>query len=269
MSDRQRHVSSSGSRDHADDADRESRVEQLLLAGLDQYFAGRYEQAIDIWTRVSFLERRNGRAKAYIDRARGLVAERQRETDALVHEGVAAYESGDLTMARALLTRAVDRGAQSDTALLFLGRLQRVEQLPAPLPTAAGVAAAEPPAARAGASVWGWGMTVTASAALAATVLIGARPVASFLAELPIAMPATAPVPLEPLPVARASERVFDRARVLRAQGRSRDALRALGTIEVADPLRAAADGLRAEIQREILAGLNGAPPIAPPEVSR
>jgi tetratricopeptide (TPR) repeat protein len=267
MSERQRHVSPSGSRDHADDADRESRVEQLLLAGLDQYFAGRYEQAIDIWTRVAFLERRNGRAKAYIDRARGLVAERQREADALVHEGVAAYHAGDLAMARALLTRAVDRGAQSDTALLYLGRLQRVELLPGP--AAAGGAAFELPVARSGAGVWSWSVTVAASLVLALGILVGARPVASFLAELPIAMPSTAPVALDPLPVARPSDRALDQARVLRAQGRRRDALRALGTIEVADPLRAAADGLRAEIQREILAGLNEAPPITTPEVSR
>src|SRR6478735_516051 len=118
MSDRPRQVPHSEPRDLAEDAegvDRESRVEQLLLAGLDQYFAGRYEQAIDVWTRVAFLDRRNTRAKAYIDRARGLVAERQREIEALVQEGVAAYHAGDLAASRTLLTRAVDRGGHSDT----------------------------------------------------------------------------------------------------------------------------------------------------------
>jgi hypothetical protein len=82
-------------------------------------------------------------------------------------------------------------------------------------------------------------------------------------------MPATAPVALEPLPVARPSERVFDRARGLRAEGRPRDALRALGTIDLADPLRPAADALRAAIQREILAGLSEVPAVTTPEVSR
>src|SRR6186713_230655 len=134
MSDRPRQVPHTAPRDLAGDAeaaDREGRIEQLLLAGLDQYFAGRLDEAIDVWTRVAFLDRRNTRAKAYIDRARGLVAERQREVEALVYEGVEAYQAGNLLVARSLLTRAVDRGGHSDTAQLFLERLRRSETLAA------------------------------------------------------------------------------------------------------------------------------------------
>src|SRR6185503_6256886 len=145
------------------------RVEQLLLAGLDQYFAGRYEQAIDVWTRVAFLDRRNSRAKAYIDRARGLVAERQREVEALVQEGVAAYHAGDLAVARTLLTRAVDRGGPSDTAQLFLERLHRSESLPG-MPAAA----ARPAPRRDGTpapAVWSWVITAAVCVTLAAAIL--------------------------------------------------------------------------------------------------
>ena len=39
-------------------AEREAKIEQLLLAGLDHYFAGQYDQAINIWTRALFLDRR-------------------------------------------------------------------------------------------------------------------------------------------------------------------------------------------------------------------
>lgn len=253
MSDRPRHVPHTAPRDHADDAegaDRESRVEQLLLAGLDQYFAGRYEQAIDVWTRVAFLDRRNNRAKAYIDRARGLVAERQRELEALVQEGVAAYHAGELAASRALLMRAVDRGGHSDTAQLFLERLQRSEVLPVPTVPASrlpGHGAQTPP-------VWSWVSTGAVSAALAAAILIAARPVATFVADLPIAVPAAAPAPVDPLPVARASDRVLARARTLRDQGRVADALRLLDSVDRADVGRAAADALRAEIQRTALA---------------
>jgi hypothetical protein len=67
------------------DAEREARIEQLLLSGLDHYFAGQYEQAINIWTRVAFLERGHGRARAYIERARSALAERQRESEELLH----------------------------------------------------------------------------------------------------------------------------------------------------------------------------------------
>lgn len=254
MSERQRHTPHTGSRDHADDADREDRIEQLLLAGLDHYFAGQYEQAIDIWTRVAFLKRRNSRAKAYIDRARGLVAERQREAEALVHEGVAAYEAGDLTSSRLLLTRAVDRGAQSDTALLFLDRLRRVETLSSgetPTPSARrSEAPRQAPASRSGS----WIVTLGASVLLAGAILIGARPIVSILSDVSVVGPAPAAAPLEALPTARPSDRVLDRAQALRRQGRLREALRALSVIDVADPARAASDELRAQLQREIFA---------------
>jgi hypothetical protein len=261
MSDRPRQVPHTAPRDLAGDpeaADREGRIEQLLLAGLDQYFAGRLDEAIDVWTRVAFLDRRNTRAKAYIDRARGLVAERQREVEALVHEGVAAYHSGDLLVARSLLTRAVERGGHSDTAQLFLERLQRSETLPPapPAPAPRHAAAWERPAT---AGVWSWLATAAVSAALALVILVAARPVASFVAELPLAVPAAAPTAPPPLPVARISDSVLERARVLRAQGRRVDALGILARVDVADGQRGAADALRADIQREILADVDAA----------
>ena len=49
--------------------ERDARVEELLLAGLDHYFGGQHELAISVWTRVLFLDRGHARAKAYIDRA--------------------------------------------------------------------------------------------------------------------------------------------------------------------------------------------------------
>ena len=258
MPDRPRHLPNAAPRDPADDAeggDRESRVEELLLAGLDQYFAGRYEQAIDVWTRVAFLDRRNSRAKAYIDRARGLVAERHREVEALVQEGVAAYHGGDLAAARALLTKAVDRGGHTDTAHLFLERLHRSEALP-------GSVAAPPPrhAPRsdtpAAPTIWRRLVTAAVCVSLAVAILVAARPVASFVAELPLAMPDAVPAPVEPLPLARPSDRVLADARALRAQGRYVDALRALEGVDVADAQRPAADALRAEIQRTVLANM-------------
>ena len=108
--------------DGSADADRDALIERLLLAGLDHYFEGRYEQAVNVWTRVAFLERGHGRARAYIERARGALAERQRESDELLHRGLDAYRTGDLAGARELLTRAVANGS-TETALVFLERL--------------------------------------------------------------------------------------------------------------------------------------------------
>lgn len=259
MPDRPRPVPPAAPRDLAEDAegaDRESRVEQLLLAGLDQYFAGHYEQAIDVWTRVAFLDRRNSRAKAYIDRARGLVAERQREVEALVQEGVAAYQAGDLAQARTLLTRAVDRGGHSDTAQLFLERLHRSDLLPERPPAPARRPA---PVSRPSATPLNWLVTGVVAGGLAALILVAARPVASFVAELPIAVPSAPPMPAEGLPVARPSDRTIAAARAAWAQKNAAEAIRLLEAVDVADARRPEADALRAEIQRQVLAGVQTA----------
>ena len=42
--------------------ERDAKIEQLLLAGLDHYFASQYDQAINIWTRALFIDRNHARA---------------------------------------------------------------------------------------------------------------------------------------------------------------------------------------------------------------
>src|SRR5262252_5736443 len=86
-----------GSRAH-DDAlpgDRDAKIEQLLLVGLDHYFAARYELAINVWSRALFLDRSHARARAYIERARSALAERQRESEEMLQKGVAAFHRGE------------------------------------------------------------------------------------------------------------------------------------------------------------------------------
>src|SRR5258708_23166266 len=105
--------------------ERESRIEELLLAGLDHYFSGQHELAISVWTRVLFLDRSHARARAYIERARGAIAERQREGEELLQTGAAAFSRGDTEDARRLLTSAVERGVSPEEALALLERLAR------------------------------------------------------------------------------------------------------------------------------------------------
>src|SRR3954451_6894710 len=107
-------------------AERDAKIEQLLLAGLDHYFAGQYDQAINVWTRALFLDRSHARARAYIERARSAQAERQRESEALLHDGAAAVRRGDYTEARRLLDAAMARGG-SDEGLALLERVDRLE----------------------------------------------------------------------------------------------------------------------------------------------
>lgn len=236
------------------EAEREARIEQLLVSGLDHYFAGNYEQAINIWTRVAFLERRHSRARAYIERARSALAERHRQAEELAHTGVEAYEAGNLRLARELLTRAVEQGGANETALLFLERLGRLEAVSRAAASELGRSRSKQPAGRpAPGECTNWPLTVLVSAALAAIILLGALPVASWLAERPVAAPPAQPMRAKPLPIIRTSEVRLDRARVLFAEGRLVEALQLLGQIDAADPLRVEADRLIADIQRRLL----------------
>src|SRR5207344_3003364 len=81
--------------DAAADPDRDAKIEQLLLSGLDHYFSAHYDQAINVWTRALFFDRSHPRARAYIERARSALAERQRESEELLHKGVAALDRGE------------------------------------------------------------------------------------------------------------------------------------------------------------------------------
>ena len=261
------------------DAEREALIEKLLLAGLDHYFEGSYEQAVNVWTRVAFLERGHDRARAYIERARGALAERQRQTEELLHSGVEAYEAGDLTTARDLLTRVVADGGGNETALVFLqrlGRLQTVEPArshatPPGIGNTSGAPAVErrsrrrPIVRTAGttASRPSWIATAAVSLVVAATILFAAQPIASWLGERPIAAPLVVSPRDEPLPIVRASELHLARARALYAAGRPLDALVQLARVDEADPLRPESDRLEAEIQRAILA-VRGRPATLP-----
>lgn len=238
------------------DSDREARIEQLLLTGLDHYFAGHYEQAINVWTRVVFLERHHDRARAYIERARSAQAERQREVEELLQSGVAAYDAGQTDTARDLLTRAEAQG--SDTAHVFLDRLDRMR---APVVTDARVDPAPVRHAQVTVKIQaprrkGWIAASIAAVALAVTMLVGGLPIGTWLSELQGESPnvaAQAP-PADPLPVVRTSEMSLARARTLSLDGHLHDALRTLDRIDVADPFRGDADRLRADIQRKLLA---------------
>jgi tetratricopeptide (TPR) repeat protein len=251
-----------------DDAEREARIEELLLSGLDHYFAGQYERAISVWTRIVFLDRHHDRAHAYIERARSALAERQRESDEILHTGVAAYNAGDIDRARELLTQAVEQG--TDGADVLLGRLNRVgtgvaasvEPRPEPREKVAGTKQLVTLAQRRR----GWAVAALVACAVAVMMLVGGLPLGTWLSQPGVTLPAAVPQSAaeEPVPIVRASETALARAQGLYGEGHLHDALRVLDRISPADPLRPDADRLRGEIQRDLLAaaGLSARPSV-------
>jgi tetratricopeptide (TPR) repeat protein len=262
-------------------SEREARIEQLLLSGLDRYFAGDYEQAINLWTRVLFVDRQHDRARAYIERARSAQAEQQRESEAMAHEGLEAFKLGDVDRARDLLSAALDRGAPQELALGVLGRIERLDtaQLhPLELPlrrelTPVRSAREERRTTRrpgSGLLTLLTGCVLITLIGLSAFIALGGSvgQLTTWMVwpKAPILAASTLPSrPAAPLPVPAASEVHLSRAQHLYSTGRLRDALTALDEIPIGDQLRPDADRLRAQIQRELLTTTVADPLSAPP----
>jgi tetratricopeptide (TPR) repeat protein len=242
----------------------DARIEHLLVTGLDHYFAGEFEAAINLWTRVLFLDRNHDRARAYIDRARSAQAEQQRISEALVHEGLAAFDKGEVVRARALLSDALDQGASHDVALGVIGRIDRLDagtRVASPVaPAARQRVLRTSPSAEANlhrGTIAMWWITAAAIVLVAAIafVLVAPNGLADwFPAQATTGAPAMLVTPQSPLPIPSPTETYVGRARALFANGKLRDALRALDRVPVGDALRPDAERLRADIQRELLA---------------
>lgn len=250
--------------DAASEADRDAKIEQLLLVGLDHYFAAQYDQAINVWTRALFLDRSHARARAYIDRARSALAERQRKSEELLQTGVTAFERGEGSEARRLLHEAIASGAPPDEALAVLDRLDRLET------TAPGDVAAPSrgerrrpaprqsdgrPRVRIGIAL-AWSIPVMVAVAAYAVVAQGRLDWRRWipLENAPAAAAAGLPAGGAELPLPRRGETALARARALAASGRLRDALIALDGVRATDPQKGEADRLRSDIQRQLLA---------------
>lgn len=241
--------------------DREARLEELLLSGLDHYFAGQHELAINVWTRALFIDRGHARARAYIERARGAIAERQREAEELIHTGAAAFQRGEPDIARRLLRSAVENGAATDEVLALLERLDRLEAATGPQDTRVPrretprLPAIESDAGRRDRSWLGW---VAAGVVLG---LAGAAVVIGILWTrgqqwLPLSgstVGSSARVREEPLPIPSASDVSIARAQAQFDRGHLHEALLALDAIGPGDPLSAEADQLKATIQLKLL----------------
>lgn len=262
------------------DLDRDAKVDELLLSGLEHYFSGRHHEAINVWERVLFFDRSHARARAYIERARGALAERQRKTDELVHEGMAALKRGDGPAARQLLETAVEHGDSHDMARAYLERIERLSSSGADAgPASHGVSLPTPPPALTGRRHRHPGaprpvraLPIFAAAVLLLVAIFAAasldllKPLMDLAWTTPAATSAVSVTP-DALPVPGAADLALARARDLLTTGRLKAALGVLESVSDADPRMPDVLRLRAEIQRALIdsAQAQGATGATPP----
>ena len=245
--------------------DRNARIEELLLAGLDHYFSEQHELAINVWTRVLFIDRGHARARAYIERARSAVAERQRKGEELLHEGSDAFDRRDPEAARQLVASAVEHGASPDQALALLARIDRLEMAavqPGLVPRRAEVSQGRRPVSASAASParWKWIGAGVLTGLLLAALAIGLLMQGGLATRLLTGSDQVGASILDaPLPVPSLGEVAFSRGQALHARGRLHEALAALETVPTDDPLRVKADELTATIQRQLLSAARSA----------
>jgi tetratricopeptide (TPR) repeat protein len=244
-------------------ADRDGRIEALLVEGLDAYFAGRYADAIHVWTRVLFLDRSHARARAYIDRARTAMAERHRVGDELLQSTEALLDQGRTDAARALFAQAVDAGGEDERVAalrLRFERIERVERLARPEARrrATDRVPATPAPVLPG---WHWrrrpvGAIVAGAGLLLAAAVIGLAASDWFRAGVPARPDRLADRPAAgPWPVPSTAEVALIRARTLLDRGRLAEALQTLDRVGADSAARVDADALRIRIQDLLLAG--------------
>ena len=233
--------------------ERDGRIESLLVEGLDRYFVGRYEEAVHIWTRVLFLDRSHPRARAYIDRARTALAERQRRSDELLHASQSLLEQGKTGDARQLLTEAVAATGDDERAAALRMRLDRIDRIDRTqgdaLVVSAESATAAPSTSSVAPAIW-WALIGATSLV---TIWLVARLVFPAWHPTEPAAPAIA-FAAGPILVPGHAEVALVRARTLFARGRLAEALLALDRVGADDARRSEADQLRVEIQRLLLA---------------
>jgi hypothetical protein len=241
----------------ADGRERDARIEELLLVGLDHYFAGRHELAINIWTRVLFLDRSHGKARAYIERARGALAEKQRHAEELIQTGQAALDRGDHGAARRLLASA-ERAGGGDEALSLLHRLDRLDSAAPATTRAQQPAAVAESLAHAGERATrdarvAWVFAGIATGVCLAALLGGYLWLVADPFELSVARTGVPVARVQPLPMPSGSEIRLARARRLYAQGELRAALALLEAGEVDERYAASVNELRTTIQRQLI----------------
>jgi tetratricopeptide (TPR) repeat protein len=104
-------------------SDDQSKIRQYLSDGDRAMASGRYQQAIDLWSRIFLIDVTNDDASDRIERAKAKRRQIEQSVEPLLTSGVAAFERGDTAQAHTDLNEVLRLDPQNRTAQEYLDRL--------------------------------------------------------------------------------------------------------------------------------------------------
>ncbi len=105
----------------------DDRIVQLLDEGQRAADEGNLQEAIDAWSRIFLIDVDHEEAARRIEEARRRKAERERRVEEVFHEGLAAAEAGDGTVARERFERVLEMQPSHLAAQSYLDQLESGE----------------------------------------------------------------------------------------------------------------------------------------------
>lgn len=104
--------------------DDQRKIDQYLADGDRAFEGGDYQQAIDLWSRIFLIDVTNEVASERIERAKAKRREAEQQAEALIGEGVQAFERKDFDAARRVFTNVLRVDPNNRTATDYMERIE-------------------------------------------------------------------------------------------------------------------------------------------------
>jgi tetratricopeptide (TPR) repeat protein len=104
--------------------DDQRKIDQYLTEGDRAFDGGDYQQAIDFWSRIFLIDVTNEAASDRIERAKARRREIEQKVEAILTNGIQAYDRKDLETARARFDEVLFLDPGNNTAQEYLDRLE-------------------------------------------------------------------------------------------------------------------------------------------------
>ncbi|MGA7615535.1 MAG: hypothetical protein WBX15_10190 [Thermoanaerobaculia bacterium] len=103
----------------------QAKIRTYLEEGDKAFEKGELLDAIDVWSKIFLIDVTNEDASARIEKARGRRLEQESKVDALLSEGIRAFDGHDPNGAKQIFQQVIDLDSTNPTALDYLEKIQQ------------------------------------------------------------------------------------------------------------------------------------------------